>query len=263
MNDDEHADSPGADSQAPNLFDRLTGVAQDSYGEAGETQATVQAAPAEQPAPEQRTADDAQGATGRLPPEARRALVALMRHGVIMASDKRVLFDNLCRHQPLIEDHLADMYLRLLVDPKAGLAMLLQQDASDEVEEEVSSLVTRRTLSLYDTLLLLVLRKHYQERETAGEQRIFIDIERIEAQLSPFLPLTQSTRTDRQRLSGALKRMTERRLLSRARGEEERFEITPVIRYVVNAEFLEELLEKYHTLAQAAGLELNANEGRA
>ena len=194
---------------------------------------------------------------GRLPPEARRALIALLRHGVIMAGGKRLLFEALCRYRTGIQEHLADMNLRLLLDEKAGLAILLSQaseDGSDE-NDEAGSLISRRTLSLYDTLLLLVLRKHYQERETAGEQRVIIDNERIETALRPFLPLTNSSRSDLRQLNGALNNMKERRILAAVRGEDDRYEITPVIRYVVNAAFLEQMLSEYTKLAERAGSE--------
>lgn len=186
---------------------------------------------------------------GRLASDARRALVELMRNGVVMADAKPGIFELLCRYQPLIEDHLADMYLRLLIDPSAGIALLLQQQSDEESDEEESSaLIYRRTLSLFDTLLLLVLRKHYQKRQTAGEQQVIIDIERIEAQLTPFLPLTNSSRIERRKLNGAINKMKDRKLLASVRGDDERFEITPVICYVVNAEFLEHLLTQYRDL---------------
>lgn len=193
---------------------------------------------------------------GRLPPEARRALVALLRHGVIMAGGKRLLFEALCRYLRGIQEHLADMNLRLLLDEKAGIAILLAQAGDDSGDDdEGGSLISRRPLSLYDTLLLLVLRKHYQERETAGEQRVIIDNERIEIALRPFLPLTNSSRSDQRQLNGALNNMKDRRILAAVRGEDDRYEITPVIRYVVNAAFLEQLLAEYSKLADGAGSE--------
>jgi hypothetical protein len=54
-------------------------------------------------------------AAGRLPIEARRALVELMRQGVVVAEGRRLVFDALCAHRAAIEDHLADMYLRMLI----------------------------------------------------------------------------------------------------------------------------------------------------
>jgi len=199
----------------------------------------------------------------RLAPEARRALVSLLKQGVILAADKRLLYESLCRYRAPIEAHLADMYLRLLLDERAGVAVLLQQPAEDgdADADEAISLITRRTLSLYDTLLLLVLRKHYQERQASGEQSIHIDVDHIESRLSPFLPLTTSTRSERRRLSGALDKMVERRVLMRVRGDEERFEITPVIRYVVNAQALEHLLEHYRSLIGPAGGITGEGEG--
>lgn len=188
---------------------------------------------------------------GRFAPELRRALVVLMRTGVVLASAKPQVFELLCRHQPQIEDHLADMFLRLLIDQSAGVALLLQQQDQESFEddEESSALISRRTLSLYDTLLLLILRKHYQERQTAGEQQVIIDMDRIESQLTPFLPLTNSSRGDSRKLGGAIGKLKEKKLLSPVRGEEDRWEITPVIRYVVNAEFLERMLAEYQSLA--------------
>jgi hypothetical protein len=197
---------------------------------------------------------------GSMPPEARRALVSLFRQGVILASQKSNLFDSICRYQDAIRNHLADVYLKLILDQRAGVAFIAGQDESDGENEETVSLITRRTLSLYDTLLLLVLRKHYQDRETTGEQKIIIDVEKIEANLSPFLPLTNSSKSDRRQLDASLKKMTERHILSSVRGNDDRFEITPIIRYVVNAEFLESMLMEYQQLAREAGLNTDLQE---
>ncbi|WP_062263916.1 DUF4194 domain-containing protein [Endozoicomonas arenosclerae] len=187
---------------------------------------------------------------GRLPPEARRAVIRLMRLGVISAKSQGALFNSLCQHEKLVRDHLADMYLRLTLDQQSGIALLQEQDNIDEEDDQVS-LITRRTLSLFDSLLLLVLRRFYQDRENSGEQQIFIDLEQIEALLTPFVPLTNSSRTDKRNLGGALDRMKERKILSGSR-EGERFEIQPVIRYVVNADFLQEMLGKYQSMAEGA-----------
>lgn len=191
---------------------------------------------------------------GTMSHEARRALVSLLRQGVILANQKSNLFETICRYQDDVRNHLADVYLKLILDQRAGVAFVAGLDESDDNEEESVSLITRRTLSIYDTLLLLALRKHYQERETTGEQRIIIDIERIESNMSPFLPLTNSTRSDRKKLDASLQKMVERHIVSSVRGSEDRYEITPIIRYVVNAEFLESMLADYKRLAIDAGL---------
>lgn len=189
-----------------------------------------------------------------IPHEARRALISLMRHGVILGAQKSALFATVCRHQDSIRRHLSEVYLKLMLDEKMGVAFIAaighDTDDEQEVEEEYTSLIVRRTLTLYDTLLLLVLRKYYQERETAGEQKVVTDIEQIESWLIPFLPLTTNSRADRKKLSASLKKMTEKKLLSVVRGSEDRYEITPIIRYVVNADLLGELLEQYQRMVK-------------
>lgn len=201
------------------------------------------------------------GDGAEMPHEARRVLVYLMRQGAIIASQKGKLYEALCRHQGVIRRHLAEVYLRLVLDERAGLGFVARFDSDDEASDESDSendndstesfvsLITRRTLSLYDTLLLLVLRRHYQEREAAGEQKITVDIERLESYLTPFLPLTNHASADRRKLNGAVKNMKDRKLLAPLRGSDDRFEITPLIRYVVDAAFLETMLAEYQRLA--------------
>jgi len=232
---------------APALFDRFRASSEEQSGNSEEVNNSPDSDINE-------ISDIPENRQGRLSADARRGLVSLLRHGVILANNKQPLFDILVKEQVTIQDHLADMFLRVLIDEPAGVAVLLQQDM-DENEDSVS-LITRRPLSLYDSLLLLVLRKHFQERETAGEQRVYIDIDRIESRLTPFLPLTNNSRSDRRKLNSSLKNMKDKRLLQGVPGDDERFEITPVIRYVVNAEFLQQMLDEYLMMAEQAGTEV-------
>jgi len=203
--------------------------------------------------------------------DARRVLVHLMRQGSVMAAQKSKLFELLCRYEVPIRKHLSEVYLQLVLDRKSGVAFVASfnsgyknesdndhddVDAGSEIEdqedlelEESITLISKRTLSLYDTLILLVLRKHYQDRESAGEQKITIDIERLESYLTPFLPITDHASKDRKKLLARVKEMIKRKVLSTIRGAEDRYEITPIIRYVVSASFLESMLAEYTALA--------------
>ncbi len=204
-----------------------------------------------------------------MPHDARRVLVHLMRQGVIIAAQKPKLFELVNRYEAQLRRHLSEVYLQLSVDARAGVVFVAsssgdqahadETNAADESIEGSLSLITKRTLPLYDTLLLLVLRKHYQDRESAGEQKITIDIERLESRLTPFLPLTDHASLDRRKLIARVKEMARRKVLSTIRGSEDRYEITPVIRYVVNAEFLESMLAEYQRLALEAAGDTSAN----
>lgn len=181
--------------------------------------------------------------------KARRALVYLLRQGSALARQKSEIFELICRYQDALRNHLENMYLRLVIDERYGVAFIANAQNPEDEDDESVRLISRRTLTLYDTLLILVLRKYFQDRETQGEHKIIIDIETVEAGLSPFLPLTNSTRSDRKQLVTSLKRMIEKRILVVVRGSEERFEISPLIRHVVSAEFLQHMLNEYRRLA--------------
>ena len=202
-----------------------------------------------------------------MPHVARRVLVYLMRQGVILAAEKLKLFDLLCRYEAEIRRHLAEVYIQLVLDAKQGVAYIINlKSIQDEQEDENQHLddfpvlIRKRTLTVYDTLILLVLRKYYQERETAGEHKIIIDVERIQSSLIPFIPLTNHDSKDRKKLNAALEKFIEKKVLTGLRGEEGRYEITPIIRYVVNAEFLQSLLSEYQQLAAKAKLQQSEQE---
>ncbi len=235
-------------AHSPGLNEPDSSVSMDNTGEL--TSATAETV---------HSAADADSADSDMPHQARRVLVHLMRQGTILASQKARLFEQLCQYESAIRRHLSEVYLQLVLDQKSGVAFVASitseyadqsdQDDMDLESEDVATLISKRTLSLFDTLILLVLRKHYQEREVAGEQKITIDIDRLESLLTPFLPITDHASKDRKKLLARVKEMVRRKVLSAIRGEEERYEITPIIRYVVNASFLETLLEEYTALA--------------
>lgn len=202
-----------------------------------------------------------------MPHVARRVLVYLMRQGVILAAENLKLFDLLCRYEAEIRRHLAEVYIQLVLDAKKGVAYIINLESIEDEQEDENQplddfpvLIRKRTLTVYDTLILLILRKYYQERETAGEQKIIIDVERIQSSLIPFIPLTNHDSKDRKKLNAALEKFIEKKVLTGLRGEEGRYEITPIIRYVVNAEFLQSLLSEYQQLAAKAKLQQSEQE---
>ncbi|MBN6710608.1 DUF4194 domain-containing protein [Haemophilus haemoglobinophilus] len=186
-----------------------------------------------------------------MPEEARRVLVYLYKQIAILNSQTPHLFTALCRYEQPIRQHLAEVYLQLVLDEQFGVAFIKMAEADIDDETDLPlSLMSKRQLSLYDTLILLVLRKHYREREDSGEKKIIIDIERLEAYLSPFVPLTDHASKDRKKLIAKVKDLQKRKLLASVAGSEDRFEITPLLRYVVSAEMLDTMLQAYLELAQ-------------
>lgn len=198
-----------------------------------------------------------------MPSMAKKTLVYLMRQGVILQSQKPQVFAKVLQYKEMIIQHLSQVYLSLIIDERQGVIFIARadyqdnQDENDEAdnemsdEEDISSLINRKTISVYDSLLLLLLRKYYQERENAGEQQIIIDIEKLEGLLSPFLPLTNYESKGKKQLIGRINGLLKpHKIVQSIRNSDERFEITPMIRYVVNADFLQSMLTEYELLLQ-------------
>ncbi|MGX2974231.1 DUF4194 domain-containing protein [Ursidibacter arcticus] len=184
-----------------------------------------------------------------MPEEARRVLVYLYKQNAILNSQTPHLFTTLCRYEKSIRQHLAEVYLQLVLDEKFGVAFVKIKENDEyqenENDEESVSLMSKRLLSIYDTLILLMLRKHYREREECGEKKIIIDIERLDAYLSPFLPLVDHSSKDRKKLIAKIKDLQKRKLLATVRGSEDRFEITPVLRHIISGEMLDAMVGEY------------------
>lgn len=189
-----------------------------------------------------------------LPPELKKSLVHLYRSGSILMSQNKDRYEILCRYENDVRKHLSDVYMDVIFDKKAGhiFTQVLEPDDSDE---DFVRLVTVRRLSLYQSILLVVIRKYFQERETAGEQHIVIDLDRLESFLVPYLDLSHSSRKEQEKLRKAVSALVDKRILISIRGEQERFQISPIIRNVVNAEFLENLLEEYQRMLGSPGVE--------
>ena len=78
-----------------------------------------------------------------------------------------------------------------------------------------------------------------------------------------LIHLSNHDSKDRKKLSGTLDKFSEKKILSVIRGEDGRYEITPIIRYVVNAEFLQSLLTEYEQLADKAAMhQCEQNKGK-
>lgn len=248
-------DHAGMELHADHFFNRVRRQPNDAADEGHSSNEALSAAPeeAEQKALDGGVNEEAAG----MPHEARRVLVYLMRQGTLLANENAKSFEALCRFEKPIRQHLSDMYLSLVIDHKFGVAYILnaepeQNEAASESANDFPSLIRKRTLTLFDTLVLLILRKYYQEREQLGEQKIMIDAERIQVNMIPFVPIGNHESKDKRKLGTTLDKFSEKKILKQMRGEEGRYEITPLIRYAVNAEFLTALLEEYQILAQQA-----------
>ncbi len=194
--------------------------------------------------------------TEHVPHHVKKVLVQLLKKGVVLFSTHRSSFETVCEYRQLIKQHLAAMFIELVLDEKAGIAFIRNQDLDSEDGESPPYLIRTKNLDLYDTLVLLVLRQYYQERELFGEDQIIIDIETVADRLEPLISEVKNTKTEDSRIKASLKDFKEKQILKPLRGTD-LYEITPFIKYIVDATFLAEMLNEYKALAELNNIEMN------
>lgn len=197
-----------------------------------------------------------------LPQNVRNVVIELFKKGCIIKDEHERSFKELYLHRNEISALLRNLNLKLILSEDAGIAYLENLSREDEFSMEMfagredsgkndrdSYLITPRRLTLFDTLIILVIRRYYHERYTNGETTIVMDVDRIMNMLTPYMDLVQSSSTLRSRINGVLKRLAERRLVRLLPGDDnDRLEISPLIRFAVSAEFLQHLTDEYEKL---------------
>ncbi|CAD7387371.1 DUF4194 domain-containing protein [Xanthomonas arboricola] len=187
------------------------------------------------------------GDTGTLPFDARRALCQLLAGPSIDAQRHGALWPALLRNEAAIRQVLCELFLELVLDREGGVAFTRQADTA---ELESPSLLRSAPLTFIESVLLLFLRQQLAEADTRGERAVVDEAQLVEA-LSVY---EKNVSTDRagfaRRVLTAIGKMRENQLLSRLRGSEERYEVSPVLKLLFSAEDVQALVVAYRGLRE-------------
>ncbi|MBB5737717.1 MULTISPECIES: DUF4194 domain-containing protein [Xanthomonas] len=187
------------------------------------------------------------GDTGTLPFDARRALCQLLAGPSIDAQRHGALWPALLRNEAAIRQVLCELFLELVLDREGGVAFTRQADTA---ELESPSLLRSAPLTFIESVLLLFLRQQLAEADTRGERAVVDEAQLVEA-LSVY---EKNVSTDRagfaRRVLTAIGKMRDNQLLSRLRGSEERYEVSPVLKLLFSAEDVQALVVAYRGLRE-------------
>jgi hypothetical protein len=187
------------------------------------------------------------GDSGRLPVEARRALCQLLSGPSVDAQRHSKLWPALLRSEAAIRSALADLFLELVLDREAGIAFTRQAE-TDELEAPV--LLRSSPLTFIDSVLLLHLRQQLAEADARGLRAVV-----EQAQLGEALAVYEKNlSTDRagflRRVGNAVQKMKDNHILTRLRGEDERYEVSPALKLLFSAEDVAALAQVYRQLRE-------------
>lgn len=170
-------------------------------------------------------------------------LVSLMK-GVTFAEADPPLWQSLLGLQARVRDHIAVLGLELILNEAEGYAYLRQRPTPDG-EAELPRLVPRRQLGYPVSLLLALLRKNLAEFDAAsGDTRLILGHEDIVELMRLFLPDMSNQARLMDRIDVHINRVVELGFLRRLQGQDDRFEVSRILKAFVDAQWLSEFSQR-------------------
>lgn len=180
---------------------------------------------------------------GELDAGTRRVLLKLIGGPYLRADEKGNLWAALIRDEAMVRSRLADLYLDLILDRDAGIAFVRNLEI-----EDAPKVVRRHPLTLLDTALVLYLRRRLLAGQGMGVRTI-VGRDEIEDQLRSY---RRAEQTDRKgfddRISAAINKMKTNSVLL-ATGEDDRWEVSPVLALIFGADEVARITAELQELA--------------
>lgn len=180
--------------------------------------------------------------TGTLREASRRVLLELLKGPYVSGARNPGLWSALVADQATIRSRLHDLFLDLVLDEYDEFAFTRKVETH---ELQVPSALRSERLSFLDTAMLLVLRRLLLA--APGEDRVIIGQEDVYEQLSVYRDGDESTFL--RNLNGSWGRMMNKLRVLHQAGED-RYQISPMVRFLVDEDRVRELTAVYRRIAE-------------
>lgn len=197
-----------------------------------------------------------EGDTGSLDFDSRRALLSLVRGPYIDARKDSELWRALLGHQVEIRSRLADLFLELIVDEDAGVAFV-RNVTSEEID--IPKAVRSQALTLINTIMVLFLRR---ELLNSTGERAFIGRDELFDQMAQYQALSRLDEAGfRKRLDSSWSTLIKAGVLYKMEGEEDRYEISPVLPLVFGVEESRVVADAFEAMVAAQNRQAALSQG--
>lgn len=183
------------------------------------------------------------GDTGLLHELSRRALLRLLQGPYLSGAANPQLWAALVADERVIRSRLHDLYLELVIDHVDEFAFTRKVRTT---EVDVPQALRSERLSFADTVMLLVLRQLLLS--AAGERRVIVGQEEVFERLAVYRDGDEVTY--QRGLNAAWNRMKNRFRVLHDVGDE-RVEISPIVKFLVDEDQVRALTEVFSRLAES------------
>ncbi|GAA1630624.1 hypothetical protein GCM10009700_17700 [Brevibacterium sanguinis] len=181
------------------------------------------------------------GDTGVLHERTRRVLLELLKGPYVSGAQNPGLWAALIADETSVRSRLHELFLDLVIDPVDEFAFT-RKVVTEEID--VPSAVRSERLTFIDTAMLLVLRQLLLA--APGERRVIVGKDEVYDSLMIYRTGDESTFL--RNLNGAWARMSNRLRVLHKVGDE-RFEISPMVRFLIDEDRVRELTATYQRIA--------------
>lgn len=187
------------------------------------------------------------------PPQPYAPVILKLLQGVVYSDDPH--WERLQSYLTPIKEYFAKIGLRVQNYETEGFAYLEQPDPNpDECSESLPRLTVRRQLSFRVTVLCVLLREQLRQFDASDATgRLVLSIAKIRDLLQLYLPEGNNEERFRREVDGLVKQVTELGFLKRLSGQDENYEVRPILKAKIDADMLELLRQKLEVYANAPG----------
>lgn len=166
-------------------------------------------------------------------------LIALLK-GVLYREQQTLLWNDLKALEGKVVDYFKTIGLNLMVDEAEGFAFLKQAQTNDD--EDLPRLIHRRPLSYPVSVLCVLLRKKMVEADAGGTgTRVVLEHNQIIEMMRLFLPQRANEASVEDRIETNIQKAIDLDLLRPLKVEPPAYEIRPIIKALVDGDWLADL----------------------
>ncbi|TFC50338.1 MULTISPECIES: DUF4194 domain-containing protein [unclassified Cryobacterium] len=196
------------------------------------------------------------GDTGVIGEQSRRALLELIKGPYLSGVKAPALWSALLADEVGIRSRLHELFLELVIDRVGEFAFVRNVSTT---ELKVPSTVRTAALTFLDTAMLLVLRQMLLAGEGGG--RVIVGQEDVFEQLRVYRTVDRDESDFNKRLNSTWLKMKNTLRVIHQAGAEDRAEISPVLRLIVDAEQIAAISGEYKRIAASGGAGSHTNVG--
>lgn len=182
--------------------------------------------------------------------EIRQAKAWMLKNTLVYKEEHPIIFKTISLHEDNVRDYFSETFLTLKHDTVGEFYILIPEDT----ETPHVSLIPRKALTLQDSIVLVFLRKFHLDQDIAGISHPKIHIDDVFSGVQALLPESNSRSADMKRVRNAMQNFITRRFVKRVRGDDDSFIITPVLRYILDADEMLHILNSLRVMAHTEGV---------